>query len=204
MTFDPGIPVKTQSPGLFPDQMHADLNRLKTIIEADHVFNTTAQVNDGVHKQVKLINRAAPVALVNGESGMHYSTANALGQSIEWWYNGVCYYPQSTTKAFVNFSGTTMVIRPGAYNIGTVVRRAGGAGRYKLNYIIPFISVANNGNYVVQVTCSDVNNTTIGTVTRDANPVTQMTNLFVNIDTVDRNGNHVDCNYIGVTVTSFI
>ncbi len=203
MTFDPGIPVKTQSPGAFPDQMHANLNRLKALIEAEHVFNNTYEVNDGIHKQVSLINRDLPTTLAHGESGILSSRSNALGQSFPWWYNGIGYYPQSTTKAFVNFNGVTLAITDGSYNVATVTRY-GGPGRYRIQYIVPFVSLANAGKYTVQVTCMCQGETVIGTIRNTPIPSAVMTNVEVYIETVKTSGSHIDCEYVGVTINSYI
>jgi len=206
MTFNPGIPVKTQSPALFPDQMQADLNRLQTIIEADHVFNNTAQADDGIHKQVKFLNRLSPVGspLVNGESGIMWTQPDTLGNSTVFWYNGLNFYPVTPIKAMVNFSGSTLAIRTGVYNVATVTRFPGGVGRYRLTFSVPFIPIGDSGNYITQVTCMSNSATSIGTIRQNANPSAVMTNLFVDIETFDRSGNHIDCEYVGVTIFSII
>lgn len=211
MTFDPGIPVKTQSPGLFPDQIHADLNRLKAMIEADHVFNNTAPMandNSGIHKQVRMINKALPTGpLLNGQSGEHFAFANALGQSQEWYYNGTnLYLPETSIKCFVNFNGLTVVptIRTGPLNVATVTRN-GGVGRYKITYAVPFVPNANGQDYIVQISCRNFNtNLTVGQISSSTALSLAMTDTFVNIDTYDRSGSHIDCDYVGVTIFTYI
>lgn len=207
MTFNPGIPVKTESPFLFPDQMHANLNRLQTIIEADHVFNETAQVNDGIHKQVKFLNRVAPVGspLVNGESGIMWTQPDTMGRAVQFWYNGVNFYPLNATKALVNFNGLTLAIQTGSYNVATVTRYPGGVGRYRITYSVPFVNAGDSGKYIVQVTCMSSVHSTIGTIRRSATPNLSMTNIFVDVETVrSSNGDHIDCEYVGVSVYSII
>ncbi len=207
MTFNPGIPVQTQSPGLFPAQMQADLGRLQTIIEADHVFNNTAASNDGIHKQVKMLNRTIPTGpLVNGESGIHFSVANSLGQSQEWYYNGTALYlPETALKCMVNFNGVPAVpvVRTGALNITSVTRR--GVGRYTVTYAVPFVPNANGQDYVVQLNCMKVGtNLTVAQISSETAFNLAMTHLYVNVDTYDRSGSHVNCDYIGVTIHSWI
>lgn len=87
MTYDPSIPNASQSPGLFPPQNNANFTRLKTIINADHVFNDTAQATDGVHRQVTFVNRAVPVAVPAGTNSMVYGFTAADTQNDLWFYN---------------------------------------------------------------------------------------------------------------------
>ena len=87
MTYDPNIPNAAQSPGLFPPQNNTNFTRLKTIINADHVFNDSAQSTDGAHKQVTLINRDSPGAVPGGTNAMLYSKAAADGVNELWFYN---------------------------------------------------------------------------------------------------------------------
>jgi len=80
MTFDPNIPNAGQSPGLFPPQNNQNFARLKTIINADHVFNDTTQATDGYHRQATMIARAQPVALPTGSNAILYSWWTGLGR----------------------------------------------------------------------------------------------------------------------------
>ncbi len=88
MTFDPNVPNAGQSPGLFPPQNNTNFARLKTIINADHVFNDTAQTTDGVHRQCTMIARAQPVGLPTGTNAILYSWIDANGASQLRYYNG--------------------------------------------------------------------------------------------------------------------
>lgn len=88
MTFDPNVPNAGQSPGLFPPQNNTNFARLKTIINADHVFNDTAQTTDGVHRQVTMISRAQPVVLPGGTNSILYSWLDGAGQTQLRFYNG--------------------------------------------------------------------------------------------------------------------
>lgn len=88
MTFDPNSPNAAQSPGLFPVQNNTNCARIKTIINADHVFNDTAQSTDGVHRQVTMIVRAQPVGLPGGTNSILYSWIDGQGQTQLRFYNG--------------------------------------------------------------------------------------------------------------------
>lgn len=93
MTFDPSIPNPSQSPGLFPTQNATNYARLKTIINADHLFNDTAQSTDGFHRQMTMIDRAIPVApLPTGANGILYSYLDANSQSQMAFFNGTTNY----------------------------------------------------------------------------------------------------------------
>lgn len=91
MTYSPNVPNAAQSPGLFPAQNNTNFTRLKTIINADHVFNDTAIVNtDGIHRQVTMVTRASPspTPLPLGQSAILYSKLDSLSRSQLWYYNG--------------------------------------------------------------------------------------------------------------------
>lgn len=88
MTFDANVPNGGQSPGLFPAQANTNFSRLKTIINADHVFNDTAQDTDGVHNQVTIIDRAIPTALLAGTNSITYGLLASDASSDLWYYNG--------------------------------------------------------------------------------------------------------------------
>lgn len=88
MTFDANVPNAGQSPGLFPPQNNTNFARLKTIINADHVFNDTSQSTDGVHRQVTMIARASPSSLPAGTNSILYSKVDGSGQTQLFFYNG--------------------------------------------------------------------------------------------------------------------
>ncbi len=86
MTFDPSVPTASQSPGVFPAQNNTNFSRLKTIINADHTFNDSAQTTDGYHKQMTLLARAHPVGPLTDANGMLYVFAGTTAQL--WFYDG--------------------------------------------------------------------------------------------------------------------
>ena len=88
MTYDVNVPNAAASPGLFPLQNNTNYARLKTIINADHVFNDTGQSTDGFHRQVTMISRATPVGLPTGTNGILYAKVDGLGQNQLFFYNG--------------------------------------------------------------------------------------------------------------------
>lgn len=133
MTYNPSIPNAAQSPGLFPAQAQTNFGRLQTIINADHVFNTTSAATDGIHKQVTMLNRSSPGSLPAG-NGILYSR-NIAGTSQLFWYNGSAQRPLTggCVAACVNFDGTgpngDQVIRS-QYNVAVVNKIQ--AGQYQI------------------------------------------------------------------------
>lgn len=89
MTFDPNVPNASQSPGLFPAQANTNFARIKTLINADHVFNDTASSTDGVHRQMQMVARAVPVSLAVGVNAICYTWIDSLGRAQLRFYNGV-------------------------------------------------------------------------------------------------------------------
>lgn len=88
MTFNPTVPNAGQSPGLFPAQMNTDLARLKALINAEHVFNNSVAADDGVHRQMTMVGRMAPVSLPAGTNGMY--SAQSFGSTFSpYYYDGV-------------------------------------------------------------------------------------------------------------------
>jgi hypothetical protein len=184
--------------------MQSDLARLKTIIEADHVFNNTAASNDGIHKQVKLLNRAQPVNLVNGESGILFSIANAQAQSQVWYFNSNATLPTTSIKSFVNFDGSSLTIR-GSYNVASVTRWPGGPGRYRITFAVPFVANASGDTYTTQITTMNSTTHTIGNIRLNTLLSSSQTDTYVDIETVNRSsGTYVDCQYVGVTINSVL
>lgn len=88
MTFDPNVPNASQSPGLFPPQNNTNFARLKTIINADHVFNDSPQTTDGVHRQCTMIARAMPGGLPGGTNAILYSWLDSQSRTQLRFYNG--------------------------------------------------------------------------------------------------------------------
>jgi len=152
MTYDPNIPNAGQSPGLFPPQMNANLGRLKTIINADHVFNDTAQDTDGVHRQATFVERsmpATPPGLPAGTNGIFYCWLDANGQAQLRWFNGNTDVQLTPgIVAMVNFDGTGAAgvkTMRSQLNVESVTKTALGT------YTVKFATEMPNTNYIVQV-----------------------------------------------------
>ncbi len=89
MSFNPTTPNASQSPGLFPIQNNNNYNRLKAIINNDHVFNDTQNVNtDGIHRQMTMLARAHPVGPITDANAILYANVDGAGQTQLWFYNG--------------------------------------------------------------------------------------------------------------------
>lgn len=65
MTFNPSIPLNSDSPSIFPAQSQTNYTRLQTIIAADHQFNLTAAANDGYHNLIHMTLQAPTGALAS-------------------------------------------------------------------------------------------------------------------------------------------
>ena len=137
MTFDPNIPNAGQSPGLFPPQNNQNFARIKTIINADHVFNDTAQSTDGFHRQCTMIARAQPVALPTGSNAILYSWLDGAGQTQLRFYNGATDY-QLTPLVAGPTKVTGSVVLAGNATSGTIYTVPPNSfGTIFVNYISP-------------------------------------------------------------------
>ena len=147
MTYNPSVPNAAQSPGLFPPQNSTNFARLKTIINADHVFNDTAQATDGVHRQVTMIARAQPVALPAGTNAILYTKIDSLGASQLNFWNGALNFqitPQVSIRACVNFNEAGGI--RSQFNVSSVTKNGTG------DYTVIFTTPMPDTNYIVQVT----------------------------------------------------
>lgn len=71
MSFNPAVPLSTDSPGVFPAQNQTNMTRLQTLVGADHQFNLSAAANDGWHNLIHLIPQTPSGALAG--TGRFYS-----------------------------------------------------------------------------------------------------------------------------------
>lgn len=126
MTFDASVPNSGQSPGLLPIQGSTNFTRLKQLINAEHVFNDSTGVTDGVHKQMTMINRTNPVTLPAGTNGMIYMIGNRPKV-----FNGTTSYFLAPILASVMFNNTG-AIQGVATNVTSVVRNS--VGNYTINF----------------------------------------------------------------------
>lgn len=150
MTFNPLIPLPSDSPGIFPAQNQANMTRLQTLLGADHQFNLTAAADDGYHNLIHMTQQAPSGALA--ATGRLY--VKSAGSFIQLFYMdeaGREYQVTPGVVAAVNFDGTgalgpQSLRTPGVVNVTSVVRT--GTGRYTVNFTTPIA----NANYIVQVT----------------------------------------------------
>lgn len=63
MTFNPAVPLNSDTPSIFPSQNQTNMNRLQTLLGADHQFNLTAAADDGYHNLIHLTQQAPTGAL---------------------------------------------------------------------------------------------------------------------------------------------
>lgn len=162
MAFDPSVPNAAQNPRMFPQQGAVDFTRLKNIINADHIFNDAVTANDGIHRQVTLINKdkdSVPT-FVPENTSILYSRLEGVDQPTQLYYfNGTTEQqitPDIVTfpklHAYVNFkgkiSGSEERIRS-SFNIKGILKL--GVGHYQITLIEP----APVNQYIVQITASD-------------------------------------------------
>lgn len=148
MTYDPAVPQSSESPSVFPGQGQANFGRLKTIIEADHQFNNTAQANDGYHNVIHETLQTPSGVLAS--TGRLY--ANTIAGRVHQFYmddQGTSYQitPTLPIRAAVNFNGIPAIptIRS-SYNVTSVTKNSTGI------YTITFTTAMPNTNYIVHVT----------------------------------------------------
>lgn len=150
MTFDPLIPLSSDSPSIFPAQSQGNFTRLQALLSADHQFNLSIAANDGYHNLVHLTQQAPAGALAS--TGRVYAKSSA-GRIHQFYMDdtGAEYQmsPSMPIRAAVNFNGTIagvpQTIRSG-YNVTSVSKTATGT------YTITFTTAMPNANYIVQLT----------------------------------------------------
>lgn len=139
MTFNPAVPLNSDSPGIFPAQNQTNMARLQTLVGADHQFNLTAAANDGYHNLVHLTQQA-PAGVLAATGRLYAKSSGGLIQLFYMDDAGTEYqitpdYVNSTMKvagsASVASNATTDVLNV-AYNFtgfgvvyinGTVIQR---------------------------------------------------------------------------------
>lgn len=72
MTFDASKPASNQSPSLAPNQIQTNWLRLQTLISGDHLFNASADTNDGYHKIIHWVTQGSAPPAING-TGLTYA-----------------------------------------------------------------------------------------------------------------------------------
>lgn len=150
MTFNPSVPLNSDSPSIFPAQNQTNMGRLQTLLGADHQFNLSAAADDGYHNLIHMTQQAP--AGVLAATGRLY--VKSVGGRIQLFYmddTGAEYQisPSMAIRAAVNFVGTgavgAQVIRS-QFNVTSVVKTANGA------YTVNFTTAMPDANYIVQAT----------------------------------------------------
>lgn len=135
MTFVINVPNAGQSPGLFPAQNNTNFSRLKAIQSGDHVFNDTAQPDDGVHKQSTMVARTDPSSLPAGTNGMNY--VKTFGSTaMPFYYDGTSIYNIPPVRARITWNAAGTV--QGTPFNATV---SGAAGVYTITFTVALPSV---------------------------------------------------------------
>jgi len=130
MTFDPNVPNAGQSPGLFPAQNVTNMTRVKALINAEHVFNDTAQADDGVHRQMTMVARADPGALPAGTNGMLYTWIDGSARPQLKFWNGTTFSQLTPPEELlpIKISGSSALAGTASTNILNVAYNYSGTG----------------------------------------------------------------------------
>ena len=210
MTFNPSVPLTSQSPSLFPAQNQTNMTRLKTIVAADHQFNDTAASNDGFHNVVHLTQQAPSgtdsvgrmyVKQSAGRMQLFYmddTPVTSLNYQIT---------PTMPIRAAVNFNGTgalgAQVIRS-QFNVTSVTRT--GTGVYTIAFTTPMPGADPNADYIVQVTgmgtTANVPDIVIGAVVGNPTYVNSVSVNFVKVYFVTEAGAQMNVIMGNVTIFS--
>jgi len=203
MTFNPSIPLNSDSPGIFPAQSQTNYSRLQTLVGADHQFNLTAAANDGYHNLIHMTVQAPTGALAT--TGRAYVKLSAA--RIHQFYmddTGAEYQitPTMPIRAAVNFNGTgangAKTIRS-QFNVASVVKTANGL------YTINFTTAMPDANYIVQVTgMRDLDGFSCGFVRGNATYGSSVTTTSVKIGFNDQQADPKDVLMGNVTIFSVI
>jgi len=187
MTFNPAVPLTSQSPSLFPAQNQTNMTRLKTIVAADHQFNDTAASNDGFHNVVHLTQQAPSGT---DSVGRLYVKQSGTGSKMHLFYmddtavTSLNYQitPTLPIRAAVNFDGLG-AIRGTAYNVSSVTLPS--TGHFKVN----FTTNMPDANYIVQVTGMGTSTTVqascVGSIAGDTIYGNSMNVAFVIVSFID-------------------
>lgn len=145
MTFNPSVPLNSDSPSIFPAQNQTNMSRLYTIVDADHQFNLATDTNDGYHKIIHMTIQAPGGGVTS--TGQSYAKTSA-GRVHQFYMDdtGAQYQitPTMPIRAAVNFSSSGS--RRGYYNVSSVTKHADG------DYTVNFATPLPDTNYIVQVT----------------------------------------------------
>jgi len=199
MTYNPTVPLNSDSPSIFPAQGQANFTRLQTLLGADHQFNLTAAADDGYHNLVHLTQQAPSGALaatgrlyVKSSAGrIHLFYMDDVGSEYQ-------LSPSLPIRAAVNFNGVSGAVIRSSYNVASVNRIS--TGRYQINFTNPM----PDANYIVQVTGMRNSSGSLATtcVEGAASYSSSVQTGFVRVDGFNNAGNLQDMFMMNVTVFS--
>lgn len=148
MTFNPSVPLNSDSPSIFPAQNQTNMSRLQILLGADHQFNLTAAADDGYHNLIHLTQQA-PAGVLAATGRAYVKSTGGLIQLFYMDDAGREYQISPGILASVNFNGTGAVgaqtLRSSS-NVTSVMKTA--TGLYTVNFTTPIANV----NYIVNVT----------------------------------------------------
>lgn len=151
MTFNPLVPLNSDSPSIFPAQNQTNMTRLQTLLGADHQFNLTADANDGYHNLIHMTQQAPSGALA--ATGRLY--VKSSGGTINLFYmneSGTEYQitPILPIRAAVSFTGNAAVgvcALRSYYNVTSVTKDS--TGLYTLVFAA---GIMPDANYIAHIT----------------------------------------------------
>ncbi len=154
MTFDPAVPLATESPAVFPAQNQTNMTVLNTNIARDHQFNNTPNAtpptdNTGYHNLIHMTIQAPSLSLAS-TGRLYVKTASGLVNLFYMDDAATAYQitPTMPIRAAVNFAGSAVngaqVLRS-SYNVTSVTRTGLGS------YTVTFTTAMPNADYIVQV-----------------------------------------------------
>ena len=148
MTYDPLVPLASDSPAIFPAQAQNNFSRLQTLLGANHQFNLSAAADDGYHNVINLTQQA-PSGPLPATGRLYVKTTGGFVQLFYMNDAGREYQVTPGIIAAVNFNGTgsngPQTMRS-SLNITSVVKT--GTGKYTIN----FTTAIATSNYVVACT----------------------------------------------------
>lgn len=178
MTFDPNIPNSAQSPYLAPSQISTNMGRLKTIINAEHVFNDTTGVTDGVHRQMTMVARANPSSLPAGTNGIVYNKVEG-STALPYYYDGTSVFKMPVLRAAATWNSAG-VLQGQSFNVTSVTVAA---GEFTVTFTVPLPSVYFQYTYnMVAPAASAAYAPRIISVTQVGATVTKLKMEYVNIN----------------------
>jgi hypothetical protein len=137
MTFNPAVPLNSDSPGIYPAQNQVNMARLQTIISADHQFNLTAAANDGYHNLIHLTQQA-PAGALAATGRVYAKTVSGLVQLFYMDDAGTEYQITPASAGPTPTKVTGSVALAGNATSGTIYTIPNNSqGTIFVNYIVP-------------------------------------------------------------------